>query len=81
MTKKELLNLLQDIPDETEIFINGYEGGYDRLENIHSKSLYYSPSSYCGDYNEWFEDDAKEYNGIPKNPDIINAIVLNRNDE
>ncbi len=77
MTKKELLNLLQDVSDDTEIFIDGYQGGFTKPK-MKIKSLYYAPAQYCGEYNEWFSDDADGYDGIPLKPVIKNAVILTR---
>lgn len=51
--------------DDTEIMVNGYEGGFTSIKKVRQIDVFYSPSNYCGEYQEWDAEDAKEYNGIP----------------
>ena len=34
MTKKELIESLSDLPDNTEVFVKGYEGGFDKIRSV-----------------------------------------------
>jgi len=40
MTKKELIELLSNYEDDTLILVDGYENGYDDIENITIGGVY-----------------------------------------
>lgn len=80
MTKKELTEIMAKYPDDTEIMVNGYEGGFTSIKNVKQVDVFYSPSNYCGEWNEWDAEDAKEYNGMPLQPEK-KVLIFQRNEE
>ena len=52
MTKKELISKLEELPDDAEMGINGYEGGYSLLGSITPIKIIRDDlhSCYCGEY-------------------------------
>ena len=54
MTVKELIEILSKENQYTDVLINGYEGGYDRIRNISIKkvAINRSPQDYLGEYED-----------------------------
>ena len=78
MTVYELIEKLQKLEPTLEVYVNGYEGGYDDVEKIEHievcKNFY---------YDEWYYGNHEDFNAVRKgdNPfkyDIVKGIVLTR---
>ncbi len=72
MTKKELLKLLKDVPDDGLIVVNDGYGEYEDINQIMTINLVCDSPSGCGTYSDsrWF--------GISKleKAEIIKAYVI-----
>lgn len=79
MTVQELINQLQNLDPTLEVYVNGYEGGYDDVDKIEHIEV-------CRDfyYDEWYYGNHEEFNAVRKGPadphsfEIANGIVLTR---
>lgn len=78
MTVEKLIEQLQRLNPTLEVYVNGYEGGYDdvdKIEHIEVCKYFYS--------DEWDYGNHEEFNAVRKgdNPfryDIVKGIVLTR---
>ncbi len=78
MTISELIEQLQKLDPSLEVYINGYEGGYDDVEKIEHIEV-------CRNFYEddWYYGNHEDFNAVRKgdNPfryDIAKGIVLTR---
>ena len=79
MTVEELIIELQKLDPTLEVYLNGYEGGYDDLREI-------EPIHICRDFytEEWYYGNHETYDLLRKDPantsDYIQSrgILLNR---
>jgi len=79
MTVQELIDRLQQLDPMAEVYVNGYEGGYDDIANLEATMV-------CRDfYTEyWYYGNHEEYNEVRKGPSnpydytIRNGIVLTK---
>ncbi len=53
MTIKELINQLSDLPGDSRVLVQGYEGGYDDISDIRSLLVQkqVEPAWYYGEYS------------------------------
>ncbi len=68
MTAKEVIEYLQTVPPDMPVFVQGYEGGWDKvycLDETPLIKLEYSPS-YWGNYDEPEKGDSP----------IIKAVII-----
>lgn len=71
ITIRELINKLEEYPDDLRVLVDGYEGGLDYL-NFRKTEAFYKPSSYCGSFDEvWYKDE----------DDTFGVLVLSRDEE
>lgn len=79
MNISELILQLQQLDPTLEVYVNGYEGGYDdvkKIEHIEVCRNFYS--------DEWYYGNHEEFNTVRKGPadpftfDIARGIVLTR---
>ena len=79
MNISELIEQLQQLNPTLEVYVNGYEGGYDdvdKIEHIEVCKYFYS--------DEWYYGNHEEFNAVRKGPadpftfDIARGIVLTR---
>jgi hypothetical protein len=79
MTVQELIEKLQKLDPMLEVYVEGYEGGYDDLYKIEHIEV-------CRDFytEEWYYGNHEEFNAIRKGPanpfhyDIAKGIVLSK---
>jgi hypothetical protein len=79
MTVEKLIEQLQQLEPTLEVYVNGYEGGYDDVDKIEYIEV-------CRDfyYDEWYCGNHEEFNAVRKGPDnpftfdIARGIVLTR---
>lgn len=60
MKAQELIKLLQALPEDAEIGVRGYEGGYDKATSIKTHKVVYDPRSFEGDYRPIYTDEDEE---------------------
>jgi len=83
MTISELINHLNTLDGDLEVYIQGYESGFrdvneDRIEHIEVCRDFYKPDG------NWWDGDHEEYNAVRKGPDdpfkydVKKGIVLGR---
>jgi hypothetical protein len=79
MNVSELIEQLQKLDPSLEVYVTGYEGGYDdveKMEHIEVCKNFY--------YDEWYYGNHEEFNAVRKGPadpftfDIARGIVLTR---
>ena len=82
MTVQELINQLQTLDPKLEVYVNGYEGGYDdisKTELVRVCKGFYADDDLC-----WYYGDHEEFDAVRKGPadpfayEIANGIVLTR---
>jgi hypothetical protein len=79
MNVSELIEQLQQLDPSLEVYINGYEGGYDDVEKMEHIEV-------CRNFyaDEWYYGNHEEFNAVRKGPanpftfDITKGIVLTR---
>jgi hypothetical protein len=78
MTVQELIDKLQQMDPTAEVYVTGYEGGYDDIHDL-------EPVRVCkGFYEEWYYGDHEEYDVVRKGPadphsyEIAKGIVLTK---
>ena len=78
MTVQELIDKLQLMDPTADVYVTGYEGGYDDIHDL-------EPVRVCkGFYEEWYYGDHEEYDVVRKGPadphsfEIAKGIVLTR---
>jgi hypothetical protein len=78
MTVQELIDKLQQMDPTAEVYVTGYEGGYDDIHEL-------EPIEVCkGFYEEWYYGVHEEYNVVRKGPadphlyEIAKGIVLTK---
>ncbi len=62
MTVKELISLLEQLPEDRQVFVRSYEDGYDPIDSIASKQLHPDTSEcwYNGRFNVSCEPQEKD---------------------
>jgi len=81
MTVQELINQLQQLNPSLEVYVNGYEGGYDDIKK--AELVRVCKDFYVADEN-WYYGDHEEYDVVRKGPadphsfEIVKGIVLTR---
>ena len=81
MTVQELINQLQNLDPTLEVYVNGYEGGYDDISK--TEPVRVCKGFYLAD-ECWYYGDHEEYDVVRKGPadphsfEIANGIVLTR---
>ena len=76
MTKKELLELLKDVPDDGLIVVHGHSdgGGYNDCFDVEEKTITRTvPSGHTWNWRGQYEEPWKD----TKPEDIIKAYVIN----
>jgi len=80
MTKAELIEKLKDFPDDTPIFVPGFdEDGYDHLGTVAPITVYLrvNPGSHSGELGDCFvQDDPKYPHQITTFSNPTNGILL-----
>ena len=73
MKVKELIEKLKDYDQETELFVSGYEGGWDKINVVYEVQMVLDVNTewYYGS-NEVLEE-GKE---APKDKKVINGIIV-----
>lgn len=81
MKVEELIEKLKSLDPTLEVYINGYEGGYDDVYKI--EPIEVCKGFYVEDEN-WYYGDHEEFNAVRKSPadpfsyDIVKGIVISR---
>jgi hypothetical protein len=66
MTIKELVQKLQNYPEDTRVLVEGYEGGFDHVDRVREGVFVADISSkwYYGDHGEVKEHSNNTFSGI-----------------
>lgn len=74
MEIKKLIEILQKYPPEIQVMVDGYEGGYDKIEEKNIKKITVKKLDNHADYQGEFEDSELAKNQNP----AFEALIFGR---
>ena len=70
MTKKELVEMLKDLPDDLPILTRGYESGWELAKGVEVRNVFFDEKA------PWYEGTYQDIDVYDENLPEVEAIII-----